>query len=160
MNIGSGEIRYLYFLQNSPETRDGIFSFHVDYGGIVGNYYQHVDGSYGMIYITNKNLKFRSPNLYNDYGNACQVVSGGNVHYSGWNVTDSYGRSPDTIGPSYSKDVTYTGEVMGNYANGSVGDSYGICSPNRNYDNHACNVYQSGVVDVDSYVYWDSYGIQ
>ena len=35
-------------------------------------------------------------------------------------------RSPDTIGPSYSKDVTYTGEVMGNYANGSVGESYGI----------------------------------
>ena len=43
------------------------------------------------------------------------------------NVTGSYGRSsPDTIGPSYSKDVTYTGEVMGNYANGSVSNSYGI----------------------------------
>ena len=31
-------------------------------------------------------------------------------------------------------------------------------SPNRNYDNHGCNVYQSGVVDVDYYVYWDSCG--
>lgn len=160
MNIGSGEIRYLYFLQNSPETRDGIFSFHVDYGGIVGNYYQHVDGSYGMIYITNKNLKFRSPNLNIDLSIAWYVNSSGFVDNYNWDFHSSYGRSPDTIGPSYSKDVTYTGEVMGNYANGSVGDSYGICSPNRNYDNHACNVYQSGVVDVDSYVYWDSYGIQ
>ena len=62
-------------------------------------------------------------------GSAYYVYPDGNVHFD--SVTrDSCGRwmhrSPDTIGPSYAKDVTYTGEVMGNYANGSVGESYGI----------------------------------
>ena len=112
-----------------------------------------------MIYTTNSKFNFRSPGVYIVGVDACQVYSNGDG--GGSNVADSCGQcSPDTIGPSYSKDVTYTGEVMGNYANGSVGESYGICSPNHNYDNHACNVYQSGAVDVDSYVYWDSYGIQ
>ena len=35
--------------------------------------------------------------------------------------------SPDTIGPSYSKNVHRTGIVLGN-TNGSVIDSYGIYS--------------------------------
>lgn len=118
--------------RSSPGTRDGIFSFHVYYGGVVGNYYQHVDGSYGMIYTANNKFKFRSPGLdsgSNDY--AYHVRPDGDVD-TYWPVDgdvffDPCGRSsPDTIGPSYSKDVTYTGEVMGNYANGSVSNSYGI----------------------------------
>ena len=81
-----------------------------------------------MIYTTNNKFKFRSPDFgYDDVDYACIVYPTGLVvdrYYVYW---DSYGRSsPDTIGPSYSKDVTYTGEVMGNYANGSVGESYGI----------------------------------
>lgn len=59
----------------------------------------------------------------------------GSIHdKDGWPVERSYGKinSPDTIGPSYSKDVTYTGEVMGNYANGSVGDSYGMIYTTNN----------------------------
>ena len=79
-----------------------------------------------MLYTTNNKFKFRSPDLFS--GNyACNVIPGGGVDSDGGHVYyDSCGRSPDTIGPSYSKDVTYTGEVMGNYTNGSVGESYGI----------------------------------
>lgn len=82
-----------------------------------------------MICTINTKFKFRSPNLISsDYYFAYNVNPGGYVDLDDyWNTVDSYGRSsPDTIGPSYSKDVTYTGEVMGNYANGSVGESYGF----------------------------------
>ena len=81
-----------------------------------------------MICTINTKFKFRSPYLGFDVGVACNVNPGGYVDLDDyWNTVDSYGRSsPDTIGPSYSKDVTYTGEVMGNYANGSVGESYGF----------------------------------
>lgn len=47
------------------------------------------------------------------------------ITISMWMVPTGKDNSPDTIGPSYSKDVTYTGEVMGNYVNGSVSNSYG-----------------------------------
>lgn len=64
-----------------------------------------------------------------DIDYVCHVFPSGNIEYRyNFYVDYSCGRkhSPDTIGPSYSKDVTYTGEVMGNYANGSVGESYGM----------------------------------
>ena len=56
----------------------------------------------------------------------CDVRSDGDVS-SDYNGIDlSYGgNSPDTIGPSYSKNVHRTGIVLGN-TNGSVIDSYGI----------------------------------
>ena len=90
------------------------------------------------------------------------------------NVTGSYGRSsPDTIGPSYSKDVTYTGEVMGNYANGSVSNSYGITFmpiKNLKFRSPSLNDYDNDIAyfvgpdgDVDYYGSWNvtnSYGIQ
>lgn len=56
----------------------------------------------------------------------CVLSAGGVVVGFSDYVDDSYGhKSPDTIGPSYSKNVHRTGIVLGN-TNGSVIDSYGI----------------------------------
>lgn len=58
--------------------------------------------------------------------NAWYVMPDGDASNYNVFVTDSYGhKSPDTIGPSYSKNVHRTGIVLGN-TNGSVIDSYGI----------------------------------
>ena len=65
---------------------------------------------------------------YTSYSSNAYLVgpSGVIIDYGNYGVYYSYGgNSPDTIGPSYSKNVHRTGIVLGN-TNGSVIDSYGI----------------------------------
>ena len=54
-------------------------------------------------------------------------------------------RSPDIIGPSYSKNVHRTGIVLGN-TNGSVIDSYGTYTPVMSTDIHVSFVTFNGEV--------------
>lgn len=73
-------------------------------------------------------------------------------------VEYSYGRSPDTIGPSYVKNVHRNGAVMGN-TDGSVIDSYGRRSPDTSNDYVSYAWYVKSDGDLDSYNYVDySYG--
>lgn len=58
--------------------------------GDVGSFSWHITDSYGMIYTTNKNFSFHSPNFnYDGYAYGVSPVGGG--YY--WTVDNSYGLS-------------------------------------------------------------------
>lgn len=91
MNIGSGEICYLYFLQNSPsyiyEGTDSAYRIHND--GIIA-YYQVKQGSCGITFISRKTA-FRSP-YRTGLGGVYHVYSDGNVGIGNFDVLGSCGR--------------------------------------------------------------------